>query len=78
VCLVRDSWDGNNLKFIFKRIVDSRTMALWLEVVQIASDLHFSEKEYAIIWQFATSGKYSVQTLYAVINDRGLSKFILQ
>jgi hypothetical protein len=53
-------------------------MALWLEVVQIASDLHFSEKEYAIIWQFATSGKYSVQTLYAVINDRGLSKFILQ
>jgi hypothetical protein len=27
---------------------------------------------------FASLGKYSVQTLCAIINDRGLSKFILQ
>jgi hypothetical protein len=71
---VRDSWDGTNLKFIFRRIVDGRTMALWLEVVQIASGLQFTEEEDVIIWQFASPGKYSVQTLYSVINDRGIKQ----
>jgi hypothetical protein len=46
---VRDSWDGTNLKFTFRRIVDGRNMALWLEVVQIASGLQFTEEEDAII-----------------------------
>jgi hypothetical protein len=71
---VRDSWDGTNLKFSFRRTVDSRTMGFWFEVVQIASELQFSEEEDAIIWQFASSGKYSVQTLYAIINDRGIKQ----
>jgi hypothetical protein len=72
---VRDAWDGNDLKFTFRRIVNSRIMSLWLEVVQIASELHFSEEEEdAIIWQFASSEKYSVQTLYEVVNDRGVKQ----
>jgi hypothetical protein len=49
-------------------------MALWLEVVQIASGLQFTEEEDVIIWQFASPGKYSVQTLYSVINDRGIKQ----
>jgi hypothetical protein len=43
---------------------------LWYELLQIASDLHFSNEEDAIIWQFHSSGKYSVQSLYVMINDR--------
>jgi hypothetical protein len=47
---------------------------LWHEVVQIASGIQYSEEEDAIIWQFASSGKYSVHTLYAVVNDRGIKQ----
>jgi hypothetical protein len=27
-----------------------------------------------IIWQYNSSGKYSVQSLYAVVNDRGIKQ----
>jgi hypothetical protein len=27
-----------------------------------------------IIWQFASAGRYSVQTLYVIINDRGINQ----
>jgi hypothetical protein len=49
-------------------------MTLWQEIVQIASDIQFSDEEDAIIWQFASSGNFSVQTMYVVINDRGVKQ----
>jgi hypothetical protein len=33
--------------------------------------LQFSEEEDALIWQHNSTGKYSVQSLYAIMNDRG-------
>jgi hypothetical protein len=71
---VREAWDGLHLRFTFKRTADNRTLNLWHEVVQIASGIQYSEEEDAIIWQFASSGKYSVHTLYAVVNDRGIKQ----
>jgi hypothetical protein len=71
---VSGAWDGHHLKFTFRRTVDSRTMALWYEILQIASDIQFRDEEDAIIWQFASSGKYSVQTIYVVINDTGIKQ----
>jgi hypothetical protein len=71
---VREAWDDLHLRFTFKRTVDSRTLNLWHEVVQIASGIQYSEEEDAIIWQFASSGKYLVQTLYVVVNDRGIKQ----
>jgi hypothetical protein len=49
-------------------------MNMWHVIMQIASDIHFSGEEDAIVWQFASSGKYLVQTLYDVINDRGVKQ----
>jgi hypothetical protein len=40
---VREAWDGLHLRFTFKRTVDSRTMNLWHEVMQIASGIQHSE-----------------------------------
>jgi hypothetical protein len=51
-CLVSEAWDGQHLRFTFKRTVDSRTMELWYELIQIASDIQFKDEEDAIIWQF--------------------------
>jgi hypothetical protein len=51
--------------------VDGRLMQLWYELVQIAGDIQFIDESDAIIWQFNSSGRYSVQSLYVVVNDRG-------
>jgi hypothetical protein len=47
-------------------------MNQWYELKQIASRVQFAEEEDSIIWKFNSSGKYFVQSLYAVINDRGI------
>jgi hypothetical protein len=69
---VEEAWDGLNFKFTFRRTVNREVMKLWEEVKQIASSIQLKDEEDSIIWQFNSSGKYSVQSLYAVLNDRGL------
>jgi hypothetical protein len=66
---LREAWDGHNLKFTFRRTVRRKVMDQWYELIQIASGIQFSDEEDAVIWQFDSSGKYSVQSLYAVINN---------
>jgi hypothetical protein len=54
--------------------VDRNIMQQWDELKQIASSVSFVEENDSIIWQC----KYSVQSLYAVINARGVKQvFIL-
>jgi hypothetical protein len=36
---VFDAWDGVNLKFNFRRTVDSATMEQWYEILQIANNI---------------------------------------
>ena len=69
---VADSWDGDTLKCTFRRCVDNRLWNLWSEVIQLASTIVFSEEEDSLIWQFNSSGVYSSQSLYRVINCRGV------
>jgi hypothetical protein len=71
---VSESWDGVHLKFNFRRTVDSVTMEQWYEVLQIASSIQFSDEEDAIVWQYQSSGKFSVQTLYTIVNNRGVQQ----
>lgn len=67
---INEAWDGVNLKFGFRRTVNRETMNQWEEIWQIASNIQFSDEEDDIIWQFNSSG---VQSLYAVINDIGVT-----
>lgn len=45
---------------------------LWLEVRELAATIQFSEQEDELIWCFNTSGVYSSQSLYRIINFRGI------
>jgi hypothetical protein len=48
-----EAWDGSNLKFTFRRTMDSRLMRQWEELLQVAESIEFREDdEDAIIWQF--------------------------
>jgi hypothetical protein len=49
---VEEAWDGWNLKFTFRRIVNKKVMELWEEVKLIASSIQLKDEEDIIIWQF--------------------------
>jgi hypothetical protein len=69
---VADLWDGDELKCTFRRTAGPRLSRMWLEAVQIASTIHFSEDDDNLIWQFTFNGIYSSQSLYKVISFRGV------
>jgi hypothetical protein len=39
-----------NIKIVFRRTVDDRTMNMWYELLQITGTIQFLEEEDAIIW----------------------------
>jgi hypothetical protein len=67
------SGNGENLKCTFRRCVDSRLFDMWEELVNLVSTVELTEDEDALIWQFQSNGVYSSQSLYSVINFRGVT-----
>jgi hypothetical protein len=51
-------------------------MDLWLELIQIVESIRFSDEPNALIWKYNLSGRYLVQSLYRIINDRGFKQVI--
>jgi hypothetical protein len=45
--------------------------------MQTAASISFGEEEDVIIWQYNLCGKYSVQSLYVVINNRSVRQVFL-
>jgi hypothetical protein len=73
-CTLADAWDGTSLKFTFRRTVGRRVMDQWLELLQVVSSVRFNDETDTLIWKYNSTGRYSVQSLYGVITDRGLNK----
>jgi hypothetical protein len=74
-----DAWDGSNLKFTFRRTMDSRLMRQWEELLQVAESIEFREDdEDAIIWQFESlediQFNHFMQLL--IIGGGGSNKFL--
>jgi hypothetical protein len=70
---IAELWDGRNLKCTFRRTFDIRLFNLWEEVLSIAASLELSNDDDEPVWQYNSSGVYSSQSLYRVINFRGVS-----
>ena len=71
-------WDGEQLRVTFRRCFDHRLMIQWYEILQIAQSIHLSGEEDAIIWKYESKGVYSVSSLYAIINFRGVLPVYVQ
>jgi hypothetical protein len=69
---IRDVWDGVNIKLTFRRVFDNKMMEQWYQIEQIIRSIHFSEVDDALVWELHSSGVYTSQSLYAIINFRGL------
>jgi hypothetical protein len=70
---LRDAWDEVNLK-VTCRTMDNEIMNQWYELKQIAGSVIFVEEDDSIIWKYNSTGKYSVQSLSVVVNDRGIKQ----
>jgi hypothetical protein len=71
---IREAWDGVNLRFTFRRTEGERLMAQWMDLEQIASSIRLNDEHDAMIWHFNSIGKFSVQSLYGVVTDRGIKQ----
>lgn len=69
---IADLWDGHNLKCTFRRTVDESLYRKWLEIVQLASTIELNDDDDTMIWKFNSNGIYSSQSLYRIINFRGI------
>uniref|UniRef100_A0A0A8Y3J5 Reverse transcriptase zinc-binding domain-containing protein n=1 Tax=Arundo donax TaxID=35708 RepID=A0A0A8Y3J5_ARUDO len=65
-------WDVTNLKCTFRRCVDNRKMQVWLEIVEIAKTLELVDEDDSLVWQYTSNGVYNVQSLYNIVNFRGI------
>lgn len=75
--VVADIWDGEILKCTFRRTVDDELENIWEEVVQLPSTITFTDEEGSLIWKFNSRGTYSVQSLYKVVNFRGIKPVLV-
>jgi hypothetical protein len=69
---IADLWDGENIRCTFHRCVDMRLFLMWEELVNLVSTIDLSDEDDALIWQHNSSGLYSSQSLYSIINFRGV------
>ena len=45
-------------------------MGMWYDLLNIVEDLNLQDDSDQIVWSFNSNGKFSVQSLYAVISHR--------
>jgi hypothetical protein len=69
---IADLWDGTNLKCTFHRNVSKDLYQSWLDIKDLVATIHLSDADDELIWSFNSSGFYSSQSLYKVINFRGI------
>jgi hypothetical protein len=55
---VSDAWDGNELKFTFRRTVSLSLFDRWLELVALIRTIQLTDCEDKPLWLFHPSGKY--------------------
>jgi hypothetical protein len=64
---------ADSLGLVSTGVLQDATLGrVWMEVVQLASTIIFCEED-SLIWKFTSNGSYSSQSLYKIINFRGIT-----
>lgn len=67
-----DVWDEHEVKLNFRRTFDENMLERWYELVKIVSSVIYNFGGDALVWVYNNNGIYSSQSLYAIINFRGV------
>jgi hypothetical protein len=73
---IAELWDGQDLKCTFRRNVSEDLYQVWLEVVALVSTINLTDDEDEMVWLFNSSIVYSSQSLYKIINFRGIKLYM--
>ena len=65
-------WDGMELKLTFRRNFSEEMMNRWFELTEIVSSVVYNNDGNALVRQYDSKWEYSTQSLYAIINFRGV------
>jgi hypothetical protein len=60
------------IQLSFRRNFSEPMFHRWLELVEIVSSVRFNNDGDALVWQLDSKGVYTSQSLYSVINFRGV------
>jgi hypothetical protein len=71
---IAELWDSSTLKCTFRRNISETLYQSWLEIVELASTIQLTDDEDEMVWQFTLKGVYSSQSLYKIINFRGIKQ----
>jgi hypothetical protein len=71
--VVADTWVDGELKLTFRRTFDDRMMQTWYELGAVLDEVVLNDADDALIWGYNSSGIYSSQSLYTIINYRGVT-----
>jgi hypothetical protein len=75
--IVREIWDGQQIRGTFRRTFTEEMMMQWHELLVIANNIVLSEDEDQLIWQFETNGVYYSSSMYNLVNFRGVQPVFL-
>jgi hypothetical protein len=70
---VAEVWDGAEVKLTFRRNFTEAMMDRWYELVGIVTEITYDNGGDALVWQYESKGTCTSQSLYAVINFRGVT-----
>jgi hypothetical protein len=65
------------LKLTFRRALNQKKIDQWYQLEQIASSIWLSDVEDSLVWKLHSSSVYSSQSLYAVLNYRGVTPMFI-
>jgi hypothetical protein len=68
---------GSRLEALLGGFFPDEMMVSWLELIEIAKTISYSEENDQIIWQYETNGIYSSSSMYAIVNFRGIQPIYL-
>lgn len=70
---IDDVWDGSEIKLSFRRSFGPRLVEQWEAISRIITSLSFSSEKDQMVWKLNQTGIYTSQTLYAIVNFRGVA-----
>ena len=65
--------EDNLIKLTFRRCFDQQLLLRWFDLVSIVETIQLNGEEDNILWKFESKGVFSVRSMYAVINFRGIT-----
>jgi hypothetical protein len=60
----------------FRRSASDKIMNMWWELSSLVEGISLSDEEDQIMWNFTSTGKYAVQSLYATINHKRVTPIL--